>query len=128
MFKKTPQISPFLAAVAAAIVYGGWAIYANYEHGAHAWTMAGIVQASYAFISTLTITHIAHWAFLRTGGGSRGITTGFVASFIVMAAIPITVHTIAMTPDILQTILPGLIWGSLYLLGFLIASDKKHQK
>lgn len=128
MTKNKTQLSALLAATAAAIIYGGWAIYANFEHGAHAWGMAGIVQATYAFVSTLTITHIAHWAFLRTGGGSRGITTGFVASFIVMAAIPITVHTIAMTPDILQTILPGLIWGSLYLLGFLIASDKKHQK
>jgi hypothetical protein len=128
MTKNKTQLSALLAATAAAIIYGGWAIYANFEHGAHAWGMAGIVQATYAFVSTLTITHIAHWVFLKSNGGLRGVITGFIASFIVMAAIPVTIHNIAATPDILQTILPGLIWGSGYLLAFLIATHKNHQK
>ena len=39
-----------LIALAAGIGYGGWAVYANFEHTPREWIMAGIVQAHYSFI------------------------------------------------------------------------------
>lgn len=104
--------------------YGGWAVFANYEHGPHAWAMAGAIQATYAFISTFFITTVAQRTYIKYNCGVRGVFAGFITSFIVMLAIPVTVHCIAGTPDILQTILPGLIWGSIYLMGFLITLNK----
>jgi len=115
----------FLTALAAAIGYGGWAVFANFEHGMHAWMMAGVIQGAYAFVSTLSITHIARWVFLKCNCAIKGIITGFIASFIVMLALPLGVHSIAGTPDLWQTILPGLIWGSIYLMGFLVSLDFK---
>ncbi len=120
------NIFALFSALAAAIVYGAWAIYANYEHGAHAWGMAGSIQAAYAFISTLSITHVAQWVFTKCNGGLHGVFLGFITSFIVMLALPLGVHSLAHTPDIWQTILPGLIWGSFYLLGVLITMNKQH--
>lgn len=123
--------SSLLIAVAAAIGYGGWAVYANYEHGTHAWTMAGIVQASYAFFSTFAITHVARIAYVKYNcgvSGVSGVLAGFGMSFLVMLAIPLTVHNIVGTPDIWQTILPGLIWGSIYLMGFLISLNRAQKK
>ena len=116
--------SSLLIAIAAAVGYGGWAISANYEHGTHAWTMAGIVQASYAFFSTFAITYVARSVYVKYDCGIKGVLTGFGMSFLVMLAIPLTVHNIVGTPDIWQTILPGLIWGSIYLMGFLISLNR----
>lgn len=114
-----------LNAFAAMIVYGAWAVYANFEHGAHAWQMAGTVQGIYAFISTLTVTVIAQWMYTKCGFGAFGILMGFCASFSVMLAFPLSIHSLVGTPDILQTILPGLVWGSGYLISFLLLKEKK---
>ena len=117
-----------LTAVAAALGYGGWAVYANYEHGTHAWLMAGLVQASYAFCSTFVVTYVAQRTFTKYDCGIKGVCAGFVASFVVMLAIPLLVHNLVGTPDIWQTILPGLIWGSIYLLGVLISLQSSQKK
>lgn len=109
------------------VVFGAWAVYANFEHGAHAWQMAGTVQGVYAFFSTLTVTVIAQWTYTECGRGVLGILVGFCASFAVMLAIPLTIHNLVRTPDILQTILPGLIWGSGYLICFLLLKEKSYR-
>lgn len=109
------------------IIYGSWAVYANFEHGQHAWVVAGLVQGIYAFISTLTVTIAASWMYKKCGCGWRGIFIGFNFSFLIMLAIPVTVHNFANTPDILETILPGLIWGSGYLSVFLVLTERKNK-
>ena len=114
-----------MTALAAGVGYGSWAIYANFEHSTHKWVMAGTIQGVYAFLSTLFITHIAHWVFLKYHCGIRGVLAGFLASFVVMVTIPLSVHNLLHTPDIWQTITPGLIWGSIYLLGFLFSLNVK---
>ena len=126
--KKNQNKFALLSALAAGIGYGAWAIFANYEHGTNAWAMAGTVQALYAFASTLLITHVAQWAFLKCKGGRTGIAAGLTVSFIIMLATPLAIHKIAGTPNIWQTILPGLIWGSIYLMSYLIALNIKHKK
>lgn len=117
-----------LSAILAAAGYGSWAIFSNYEYEIHVWIMAGIVQGIYAFISTLTITNVARWVFFKYKCEAKGIISGFLASFFVMIAIPVTVHGLVGTPNIIQTILPGLVWGSTYLIVFLVCLDKKVRK
>lgn len=117
-----------LSALAAMFVYGGWAAYANFEHGRDAWTMAATIQGIYAFISTLSVTVCAQWIYMKCGRGVRGIVLGFSISFVLMLAIPVGVHSLAGTPDILQTILPGLIWGALYLLSYLVLQEKSFKQ
>ena len=115
--KITPTI--LFNSFVAGIGYGGWAVYANYEHGTQAWVTAGLVQGIYAFFSTLFITQIAQTTFIRNNCGYKGMLFGFVISFIVMLTLPLLVHSLFGTPNIWKTILPGLIWGSVYLMGFL---------
>lgn len=125
MKKPNIKLSITATALLAAFIYGTWAGFANMEYGTMIWLKAAIIQGGYAFISTLSITHIAKFVFLRFKCGISGILTGFTASFIVMVAIPFAVHTLAGTPDLWQTILPGIIWGSIYLASFLISLDFK---
>ena len=113
-----------LSALAAMFVYGGWAAYANFEYGRDVWLVSATVQGVYAFISTLTVTVCAQWVYMKCGRGARGIVVGFGISFILMLSIPVGVHSLVGTPNIVQTILPGLIWGALYLLGYLALQEK----
>ena len=117
-----------LSALAAMLIYGAWAAYANFEHGRHAWIMAAIVQGVYAFISTLSVTACAQWIYVKLGQGAKGVAIGFSISFALMVAIPIGVHSWAGTPDIFQTILPGLICGALYLFGYLVLQEKSFRQ
>ncbi|MEN1727225.1 MAG: hypothetical protein AAGJ52_02185 [Pseudomonadota bacterium] len=121
-------MSPILIALLAAVGYGAWAAYANHEYGLETAVMAGTVQAVYAFLSTLSVTHVARWIFFRFGCAIKGIAAGFLASFVVMLLFPLVVHRLAGTPDLWQTILPGLIWGSVYLLGYLVAVDRRERQ
>lgn len=126
-FTKNYSHKEFLTAVIAGLGYGGWAFFANMGHGIHAGIMAGLVQGIYAFFSTLSVTYIAHWAFHKYDCGIRGILAGFFSSFLLMLLIPTIVHNLIMTPNILKTILPGLIWGSLYLFSYVIVLEKKNR-
>ena len=117
-----------LTALAAALAYGGWAVFANYEHGLDIAVPSGLIQGIYAFLSTLTITIVAQKVFVKYNCGIRGVLTGFSLSFVVMLAFPFVVHRLNGTPDIWETILPGLIWGSIYLLGFLVTLEVKQRK
>lgn len=118
----------FLTSILAAIAYGGWAVFANFEYGAKAAFMAGIVQAVYAFLATMSVSKIAHMIFRKCDCGYKGICLGFLASFIVMVCIPFAVHSFAGTPDIVETILPGLIIGSLYLITYLAGLHIREEK
>lgn len=100
----------------AALVYGTWAAFANSEHGVAIALKAGLGQGSYALFSTFWVTVSAVRIFRLCRGGWIGVFAGFIVSFIVMISIPLTIHTLLRTPDTWQAILPGLVWGSGYIM------------
>lgn len=107
--------SPWQIALLAAIAYGCWAGWVNSEYGNNIALKTGIIQGSYAFISTAIVTMIAQTIlrYFDATPGSRWIA--LLASWSVMLAIPISLHTWQHTPDLLQAIIPGAIIGTLYL-------------
>lgn len=114
----------YFAPLVAALVYGLWAGWVNSEHGIDTGIRVGLVQAAYAFLSTLTVAEAAKWMYSRITPSFVHLTLTFLATFFVMLAIPLAVHSIANTPDIMEAILPGLLWGSLYVLVLLIHLDR----
>ena len=59
MNNQNSKHSIIISAILAAVGYGGWAVYINFEHGQQACITAGLVQGTYAFASTLFITKVA---------------------------------------------------------------------
>ena len=100
----------------AALVYGSWAAFANSEYGFAVALKAGMGQGGYALFSTFWVTVSALRVFCLCRGGWFGVCIGFMVSFFVMASIPLTIHAILRTPNAWQAMLPGLIWGSGYIL------------
>ena len=114
-----------LAPVLAFFIYGGWAAFVNSEYGTTVWLKAGLGQGCYALFSTWIVTLVTQKTFTRVGADWRGFVLGFVAGFAIMVAIPLFIHNVLGTPDILEAIAPGLVWGSFYVMFVLRVTYKQ---
>lgn len=123
MQSSNKYLIPFIAFLA----YGTWAAFVNYEHGFKAFFLAGLAQGSYAFLSTLFITEAAKKTYIKLGCNLKGQLLGFLSSFTIMASFPFIIHSMVGTPNIIESILPGLAWGTLYIFVVLIRLPKQYK-
>ena len=112
------QLSPVFAAIG----YGGWAAFSNWQHGMDIALMAGLVQGGFAFTSTLLLTHWVLWLLASNkapsykASSSKATVVGvFIQSSLVLVGIPGVLHYWAGTPNIVLAMLPGLLVGHGYL-------------
>jgi len=104
-----------LAPIAAAVFFGSWAAIVNSAYGPAVMSRAGIGQGLYAFAATWLVTHAACSLYRRAGGRIRGWLAGFGMSFVVMLLVPLAIHGILGTPEVIVALLPGLLWGCGYV-------------
>jgi len=120
-------LNPKTSAILAFFIYGGWSGYCNIEYSELIALKAALIQGLFAFTATLGITVLARYLFNRWGKNKAALCTSFLFCFIILATVPSTIHWLLKTPEIFYSILPGLIWGSLYILGYLIMFHKRAQ-
>ena len=113
------QAFDLLSGILAALVYGGWAVFVNWGDGVRIAAVTGSVQASYAFTSTLFLTYIVRQVYLKLGRALWGMVTGFMVGLTIIVSLPWALQSLVGNPNTLATILPGIIWGSIYVVGFL---------
>ncbi|MGB5325149.1 MAG: hypothetical protein WBN40_06980 [Pseudomonadales bacterium] len=123
-FKQT------LIVLAATLGYGGWAVYSNMpgqlgpsgpagmmdEMSNVAWR-AGCIQGGYAGLLTLINLSILEQLFRRLRQRMQGLPAAaytLLASTIAQYSIIIPVHLLNGTPNILLTLLPGLVISTLF--------------
>ncbi|MEO0508611.1 MAG: hypothetical protein AAF065_01985 [Verrucomicrobiota bacterium] len=104
-----------VSSVAAALGYGGWAVFVNYEVSPMSGWRAGCVQGSYAFCSTLFLTIAIRKIYYLGGSGKRGRLIAFAVGIVIIISLPATLNLIAQTPNVIMTILPGILIGSVYV-------------
>ncbi|WP_132702038.1 hypothetical protein [Reinekea marinisedimentorum] len=119
-FWQSARVQSLLAALAALLAYGSWAAWSNHDFGMTAATKAFAAQGSFAFAATLTLTLIAASLYRRLGKTVTALAGAFGCCFVISATVPAGLHWFIGTPNIFQSILPGLIWGSVYLLSYLL--------
>ena len=88
---------------------------------------AGVGQGVYAFASTWLVTATAQQLITRFGYHLRGLLLSFLITFALMLSIPLLLHTLLQTADIWEAILPGLIWGSGYIILILRLDLRAHK-
>jgi hypothetical protein len=95
-----------------ALFFGSWALIANVAHGLPRGLEAALVQVSMSFSMSFLIVEGMH-ALERALGTSpwARVATAFVPGLVADALIA-TAHFCAGTPEILRTILPGLVIGA----------------
>lgn len=118
---------PLPSAAIAMLVYGAWAFCANYVVDITMALTAAAIQGSYAFVMTFFLAKSAVYCYGLFGEGVAALFISFTLCFLVLLTVPTVLHLIAGTPNILLTILPGLLWGSGYILLLLMSKQRMKQ-
>ncbi|MEM8594426.1 MAG: hypothetical protein AAGF06_06385 [Pseudomonadota bacterium] len=114
-----------LPSVLSAILYGGIAYYVNSEHGRHAALIAGFTQAVASAVVTLSAAFLMTWMFAWPAQPRLKFLSSSLGSGVIVLSVFVVIHTIMVTPNVMATILPGLIIGTSYFLLFSLALYKQ---
>ena len=125
--KSSIRPQAWLAPIAAAVVFGGWAALVNVPHGAGFAIRAALGQGIYALFSTRLVTWAALAVWARNADASLRFAKAFLAGFVVMLSIPLLVHSLLGTPEILAAMLPGAVWGSGYIAIYLLLQTHRER-
>jgi|GEM_PF-1806438 len=123
-FQRTRYRIFRFAPLLAAVIFGTWAAYVNREYGLFILVRSGLGQGAYALCSTWIVGRVATDVFAFVGRTTQGRILSFVSSFLAMVSIPLTIHNLIGTPEITNAILPGVFWGSGYILVYIWALSK----
>jgi len=112
-----PPITGFL-------FYGAWALLINSEHGWMPACKAALTQGSYSFIVTLILALLIEWLFVRLNGVKGRSLWVLLFAVLILAITSSTLNFVAGTPNILWTILPGLLVSSVYSVLYIAALNR----
>jgi len=110
----------FLSALAGFVAYGSWGYLVNMSHGWHQGLESGLTQGSYSFTVTLFYSGLIEWLYAKT---RKKVLTIVTCSLSVIST-SYAVHTLVGTPEILPTIAPGAVIGSVYVYGYVLGLAK----
>ena len=114
------------SAIAGMLVYGGWAVYANFDHGLAIAQRSGFVQGSYSFVLTFLMTLVTESLFAKIAPRYRMALTTVLVSVILFTS-AYSIHMLVGTPEILMTIFPGFVIGTAYTLVYVIGLTRAVQ-
>jgi hypothetical protein len=107
-----------VTAVVAALVYGAWAGFSNREHGIGVALEAGLVQGALSFLSTMTFVLVLEALFRLGGGAVQGFLLAAGGTISLMIAVMTTAHRMAGTPNLVTTIAPSIVVGSIFFVAY----------
>ncbi len=125
LFRRSGWIRGLVAALLAFLGYGGWAFYINSGYSQWVALRSGMVQGGYSFLLTLTTTAMIELLYrcFRLWRYRAWLT--FAVTTVFLSATAYAIHHALGTPEILSTILPGFVIGSVYS-GFYIRALHSH--
>ena len=101
------------SAVAAFLLWGGWAYYINTDNS-HQGFISALVQGCASFLITLFMIGSVNWFFKRLSGGFKQMLLPPLFTVAITSCFLIVSHWIAQTPHILETISPALVVAFLF--------------
>lgn len=102
------------AALAGFLVYGGWAYYVNMSHGEFIGLRSGLLQGGYSFILTFLTTLLMERLYRSFASHRFPALLTVLVTGVLLFTVPCIIHSIAGTPEILMTVLPGFLIGMVY--------------
>ncbi len=90
------------------LFYGGWAIWANSDHGMAIALRAGAIQGTMSFIVTLSGTTLMKALFIGHAALWVRFLRASIGALVLIYSLIISVHLLNGTPNILLTLAPGL--------------------
>lgn len=124
---RSSKVRSFGSAIAAFIGYGSWAYYANHSHGMFTAAKALLTQGGYSFLLTLSLSWIMEHLFRSIKHPQARFPMTFVSTCFLLYATAWGINALLGTPEILMTILPGAIIGTVYTYSYTLTLAKLHK-
>lgn len=119
--------TPFLMGILAGMVYGLWAVYANWGHDLPHVARAASAQFALSFCSTSFLTLVIELV-LRRGRSTPNLVFAAVGPHAAMVTLFMTVHWLSGTPNILKTITPSASIGLLFCIAYVLKRSRGPQE
>jgi len=103
-----------VSALAGFAGYGCWGYWVNMSHGWQSGLKAGLTQGSYSFVITLIYSGLIEWMYAKTE--NKILTTVLCSSTVILTSY--LIHALVGTPEIVATIAPGALIGSIFVYGY----------
>lgn len=123
---QKPAIRIWIPPIAGFLFYGAWAFLINSP-----WVMnnghitsaaiAALVQGSYSFIVTLNLALLVEWMFKRLRGIGGRSAWVFIVAITLLAIVSSGLNIVAGTPNVIWTVLPGLLVSAVYTCLYILA-------
>ena len=123
--RSRPSARGLALAIGAGCMYGAWALWANSAHGAAAgWRAAG-TQFLVSFVVTLAITTVMEQVHASLPSRLRRVGGAIAASVGMTVLLTLSLHYASGTPEILATVVPVLMLGSLYCIAYVANLERE---
>lgn len=107
----------WLAPVSAFLAYGSWAAWVNASSDMTHALIAGAIQGTYAFVSTIALRWLVICLLRRMSHWHQWpAPAAYVSAVGIAALVPLSLHMWAGTPRLVASILPGLVVSAAYVL------------
>ena len=120
-----------MTAAGAAVLFGGWAAFANRHHPVKSVLTATLAQAGLSALSTLAAVLLLEFLFNLSRVGLVRFLFGAVVTPLCIIIVMGSLHWVVGTPRILVTIAPSLVSGTLfctvYTAGLLAAVRRRER-
>ena len=109
----------------AAIFFILWGLYANWEHGWQARIQVALTQGVISLVSTYFSAELVVFCVLKLKNSAFPAIFGGLASYLVIYVLVLGGHFVAGTPEFWPTVIPGMITGLFFCLGYGLRVRKK---
>jgi hypothetical protein len=108
----------------AVVAMGGWAAFANRDHGPAVMATAFAAQGALSGLITLLIKRWLEWAHARLTGPAARLLPPLV-SCLTVAGLLTGVHTAVGTPEVLATVAVPWTVSTLYAFSYALSLERK---
>lgn len=124
-----PRPAQLAIALLAALGYGGWAWLSNCQGDPHVALRAMLIQGSYSALLTLANVVVLESVFARLTPQLQwrsNLAATLSAATILQYAVIVPIHWLNRTPEIVLTLLPGIVIGSIFSAIYLLAIRRRY--
>lgn len=121
---QNPKIRLFVPPISGFLFYGSWAVWVNHSHGWGDAITAGLTQGSYSFSITLVLAIVVEYLFQHLAHIPLRSLWVFLVAALLLATTSFGVNYLTGTPEIIWTVLPGLMVSLTYTVIYIFALNK----
>jgi len=112
---KSSMRYQLLSALAAFVLWGGWAYWVNHDSSENVWLVA-FTQGAASFAITLLMVQAITWLYPILVRSWHGVPLPAVCTVLATGSALVMIHRIVGTPHIAATVAPALSVGFLFCL------------